>query len=84
MSLEILQQELSQQIDEYQMKGLSMKDALQLLITKYDNQLYEKGFNRNVKKMFRTKRNLLAQQLYHRKTGSNRVGQANLMGKNGL
>lgn len=56
MSLEILQQELSQQIDEYQMKGLSKKDALQLLITKYDTQLYEKGFNRNVKKMFRTKK----------------------------
>lgn len=46
-----------------------MKDALQLLITKYDTQLYEKGFNRNVEKMFRTKRNLLAQQFYQAKLG---------------
>lgn len=63
MTHEILKHELSQQINEYQMKGWPLHDTIKLLITNYDAQLCEKGFDRNVKKIFRIKRNLLRNYL---------------------
>ena len=63
MTHEILKHELSQQINEFQMKGWPLHDTIKLLITNYDAQLCEKGFDRNVKKIFRIKRNLLRNYL---------------------
>lgn len=59
MSNEILQQELLQQINEYRLKGLSLVITLHLLIIQYNSKLCERGFNRNARNLFKTKKNII-------------------------
>lgn len=59
MSNEILQQEILQQINEYRLKGLTLTNALHLLIIQYNSKLCERGYNRDARKVFKTKKNIL-------------------------
>ena len=55
--------ELNNQIMEYSLEGIQYKSILHILHTNYDALLCDKAYCRELKKIFRTKRNILMKMI---------------------
>ena len=58
-NIELYNNELMNQIKDYQIKGLSYQVVLYLLLNSYNALLCDKSYNSKLKRIFRTKRNIL-------------------------